>query len=82
MSNVKVVLNYSGVRELLNRDDMSALVGGYAKDVADQLGEGYESYVFKGFDRVHGIVRAESDKAIQENLESNSILTAMGGKQE
>ena len=77
----KVILNQAGVSELLNRDDVRALVGGLAQDMADQLGEGYEAYTFKGFDRVHGIVRTASDKAAKENMENNTILTAMGGKQ-
>ena len=82
MSSVKVVLNQAAVGALLRSPEMMAICEEQAQELADQLGEGYEVKSFTGFDRVHSLVIASSEKAIKENLENNSMLHAMGGTHE
>lgn len=79
MGNVKVVLNKSGVRELLQSDEMMAICEKRANDALSKLGEGY--IVTKQIDdRVNASVYAETYEAKKEALENNSIIKAVWGQ--
>lgn len=71
-------LNHSGVRELLNSDEIRGVCQQFADEIASTAGEGHEASTFKGFDRVHGSVRAASESAHQKTLEDNHLLKAVG----
>lgn len=79
MSKVRIVLDREGVRELLLSNEAQALCKEYAYRAAAQLGDGYEVSYRKGTNRVNAEVAAVSDEAKRENLETNSILKAVGG---
>ena len=74
----KFKLKYSGVRELLNSEDIENVCMQFAEDVAATAGEGHEASTFKGFDRIHGSVRAVSNSAKQKTLDENHLLKAAG----
>lgn len=82
MSEVKIVLNSAGVNELLRSEEMRAIIESYAADMAESLGEGYgyETAYGSKDGRVRAFVKTLSDAAAQKNLEDNTMLKAMGGK--
>lgn len=79
MSKLKVVLNRSGVRQLLRSEEMLHLCQGYANAAQSRLGEGYQVTSTVGKNRVNASVAAVTYLARKENLEQNSILKALGG---
>lgn len=79
MANVKVVLNKTGVRELLQSNEMMSVCEGYANQALSRLGEGYTVSSMIGKNRAIASVYAESVKAKQENLENNTILKSLRG---
>lgn len=78
-SKVKIKLNRPGVRELLQSPEMEALLGSLAGAARSRLGDGYESDTYIGKNRVNASIRATTYKARKENLETNSLLKALGG---
>lgn len=79
MSNVKIVLNRAGVSELLKSQAMMDICTELANDMAGRLGDGHTVNSFVGFDRAHAVVTAESEKAIADNLDNNTLLKEMHG---
>ena len=67
---VKVVLNRSGVREMLRSD---------ADAAQSRLGEGHEVTCRKGKNRANAEVAAVSGKAKKENVKNNTIMKAVRG---
>ncbi len=78
MTKVKVELNRKGVRELLKSQAMKDVCSSYAKKVQAKLGEGYESSVHIGKNRVNASVGTATIQAMQENMNDNTILKALG----
>lgn len=76
-SDVKVVLNRSGVRELLKSEEMMQICKGYAETARGRLGDGYEVTCHVGKNRVNAEIKAVSFGARKENLENNTILKAL-----
>ncbi len=76
-NDLKIVLNYKGVGELLRSQDVADYLVGQASSVAAAAGDGYE--VSQGFDRVSVYVKTGTDKARADNLENNTLLKATGG---
>ena len=76
-SSVKVVLNHSGVRELLKSEEMMQICKGYADNALGRLGDGYEVNCHIGKNRVNAEIKAVSFSARRENIENNSILKAL-----
>lgn len=74
----KFKLNYAGVRELLNSEEIRGVCQQFADEIAATAGEGHEASTFRGFDRVHGSVKAVSDAAKQNTLDNNHLLKAVG----
>lgn len=80
MSNVKVVLNSDGVREMLRSEQMLEMCKEYANNALKNLGEGYEVTSMVGKNRCNAQVEAVSAKAKKENMKQNTILKAVRGK--
>ena len=80
MSNLKIELNSDGVRKLLQSNEMKAICEEHANEALGRLGDGYAVTSMTGKNRVNASVFAESNKAKKENMESNTILKALGGK--
>ena len=79
MSEVKIVLNREGVRELLRSAEMMECCRGYAEQMGARLGSGYVVSTYTGTNRVNASVRAVSDAAKQDNLDNNTMLKAVSG---
>lgn len=80
MSSVKVVLNSSGVRELLKSDTIMAVCDEYADKALDKLGPGYSKNKYTGKNRVNVQVQADWAQAKAENLRDNTIIKAVLSK--
>lgn len=79
MSKVKFVLNHSGVRELMQSQEMMNVCSRYANQAVASLGSGYEVNTYVGKNRVNAEVAAVSASAKRENMENNTILKAIRG---
>lgn len=78
MSKVKVELNQTGVRELLQSSEVMSVVKSEAEQRAALVGAGYEVSTFVGRTRVNAsYISAVSDEAQQDNLENNTLLRAI-----
>ena len=76
MSDIRVELEHDNIQAFLRSADVMALVSGYAKEAAAQLGEGYEAETYHAATRNIASVYADTPEARKKNLESNSILKA------
>ena len=79
MSKVKFVLNRAGVRQLMQSDEMQAILKDKADGALNRLGNGYMNDIHIGKNRANAMVWAETYQAKKENLENNSILKAVRG---
>lgn len=79
MSKVKFVLNRAGVRQLMQSDEMQALLKDEASAIANRCGPGYEQDIYVGKNRANAMVWADSIKAKRDNLKNNTILKAVRG---
>lgn len=77
MAKVKVVLNRSGVRELLKSDEMMSIVKQHADDTKQALRDGYVVTTQVGRNRVNAEIATETIKAMVDNSKNNSILKAL-----
>lgn len=77
MGKAEVVLNRSGVRELLRSPEMKAVVTEHADAVLKRCGNGYERDAYTGRNRVNAMVWASSGKARRENAKENTLLKAL-----
>lgn len=74
MSKVRIELNSPGIREMLRSDEMQALLGEKAAEIAGRCGAGYESDIYLTGGRAVASVYAESKEAVKDNLDNNTIL--------
>ena len=72
------VLNTAGVRELLKSDEMKNVIESYAEEIRARAGDGYGTRTHYSEQRVIVNVFAEDPEAIQDNLENNTLLKAVG----
>lgn len=79
MSNVKIVLNRVGVRELMQSPEMQEICKKIANNALSRLGSGYEVSSMVGKTRCNSEVSAVSIEARRENMKSNTILKAVSG---
>lgn len=77
MSDVKIVLNKAGVRELLRSDEVQEACKEYADKVLAQAGDGYVEEERDYPERKGYAVRADSAKAVYDNLKNNTLLRAL-----
>jgi hypothetical protein len=79
MSKFKFVLNRAGVRQLMQSEEMQAILNEKASNALNQLGDGYKSDIYIGKNRANAMVWADSIKAKRDNLKNNTILKAVRG---
>ena len=75
---IKVELNHEAVGELLKTSEMQELVKSYADEIAKRAGEGYASDTYNAGSRVIASAYTETEEAMEDNLENNTLLKAMG----
>ena len=75
---IKVELNHTAVGELLKSSEMQELVKSYADEIAERAGEGYASDTYSAGSRVIASAYTETEEAMEDNLENNTLLKAMG----
>lgn len=81
-SDVKIELNTEAVGELLKSNEMMRLCGTLADRALNQLGEGHEITTHVGKTRLNVEIAAVSYAAKKKNLDTNSILKALGSVKE
>lgn len=79
MADFRFVLNSAGVVELMKSQDMIDILNAFADSIQSTAGDGYESKTVMSGDRAKAFVMAESKEAINDNLENNTLLRALGG---
>lgn len=79
MSKVKVVLNRSGVRALMQSKEMQKICTDHANKARSKLGSGYEVTSMVGKTRCNAEIAAISQAARKENSKNNTIMKAVGG---
>lgn len=78
----KAQLNYAGVGQLLRCDELKAVINGHAQNMVNNLGPEYSfnnAYGAKD-GRVRAFIHADTTAAKLENLEGNTLLTALGNE--
>lgn len=73
MSKVKVELNKTGVRELLQSSEVVAYLAKEANARAAGLPPGYSVNTYIGRNRANAEIRAETDEAWRDNLKNNTL---------
>lgn len=76
---IKFQLNRSGVRELLQSDELMEECSKHAKRIQNRCGAGYEMTTHVGKNRVNASVHAKTIKARKDNSKNNTLLKAMRG---
>lgn len=79
MSKTKFKLNRSGVRALLQSEEMQSVLSARASAIRNRCGNGYNQDVMVGKNRANAMVWAESPEARRENSKENTILKAVRG---
>ena len=77
MSKFKFVLNRAGVRQLMQSEEMQAILNEKATKALNRLGGGYKSDIYVGKNRANAMVYADTYQAKRDNLKNNSILKAV-----
>ena len=77
MANAKIELNREGVRALLKSPEMMDICSELAEEVASRAGDGYETSTYVGKNRVNASVKAETFRAMHDNLKNNTLLKAL-----
>ena len=75
--NVRFELNRQGVRELMQSDEMMAVVSRLSNESLATLGDGYEVTTLVGKTRVNAEIAAVTYQARKENSENNTILKSL-----
>lgn len=78
-SSMEIKLNYSGVGELLRSSEMAAVLSEQAEKIRSRCGDGYSTDTYSAGTRVVASVYTETTEAMQNELESNTLLRAIGG---
>lgn len=77
MSKVKVILNKSGVRQLLKSHEMKVGLGDIAQNIASKAGEGYESDIKYMRTRVIASAYTATEEAMKDNDKNNTLRKAV-----
>lgn len=77
MSDVKIVLNRSGVKELLRSPEMQQICKDYAYAAKSRLGTGYEVTYMVGKNRANARIEATTMGARIRNIRNNELLKAL-----
>lgn len=79
MSKLKVKINRSEVRALLQSEEMQTVLSQYAREIQGRCGDGYEHDIYVGKNRANAQITAKSFKAKRDNLKNNTLLKAVRG---
>ena len=80
--NVKIVWSTKGFNELRKSPEVEAWLNDVVTErVMPQLGDGYEYKIERGKKRLVCNVYPKTKKAYKENLNKNTLLKAIGGKE-
>lgn len=77
MSDVKIVLNRSGVKELLRSPEMQQICKDHAYAAKSRLGPGYEVTYMVGKNRANARIEATTMGARIRNIRNNELLKAL-----
>lgn len=77
MTQIKFERNEDGVAALMQSPEMMAACEHYAKSAVARLGDGYEVTTYTGVHRVNASIIATTQEAMQEQLDSNTMLKAL-----
>lgn len=73
----KFKLNRSGVRALLQSDEMQAVLKEKASEISRRAGAGYEQDIHVGKNRANAMIWPESHAAKRDNMKNNTLLKAV-----
>lgn len=76
-SKVEIVLNSAGIRKYLKSASVKDMLKQVSGEIADRAGEGYENDIYETKGRYITSVFTQSDEAIQDNSENNTILRSL-----
>lgn len=79
MSNVRIELNSEGVKQLLKSPEMEGICRNLAEGIASSAAGNYEVSTYSGRNRVNASVYTADRETLQENLDGNALLKALGG---
>ena len=74
---VKIELNSEGILALLKSPEMEAAMASYGAQVASRAGDGYEMDTRIGSTRANARIWTATKEAVNDNLENNTLLTAL-----
>lgn len=77
-SKVKFKVNLKGLNELMKSEEVQGALEEAGKAVAEAAGEDYETNIKTGRYIAFCNVETATEKAKKENLESNTLLKAVG----
>lgn len=70
-------LNRSGVRKLMQSEEMQSVLREKASQIQARCGDGYESDLMVGKNRANAMIRAVTHAAKRDNMGNNTILKAV-----
>lgn len=76
-SNVKIVLNSSGIRALLKSEEIAGICQEKAADVAMAAGDGYKAEKRSYPERTGYAIYPSTPKAVRDNLKNNTLEKAI-----
>lgn len=79
MGSFALELNSDGVRELLKSAEILSACREAADGVISRAGPGYQTDAYTGANRVNVSIYTEDPEVIQDNLDNNTLLKALGG---
>lgn len=77
MSKNSFKLNRSGVRALLQSDEMQAVLNEKASQIRNRAGVGYQQDSYVGKNRANAMVWADTYQAKRDNMKNNTLLKAV-----
>lgn len=77
MNKMKFKLNSSGVRSLLQSNEMQAVLDKQATAIRNRAGVGYQQDTYIGKNRANAMVWAETFQAQRDNMKKNTLLKAV-----
>lgn len=81
MAKFKIVLNKSGMDELLNSEGVVSSLEKAAQGVLAKLGDGYAMQEpYHGPHRANVAIETTTKRAYWDNVKHNTMLKALGGK--
>ena len=71
---MEIELNSPGIREMLRSEEMQAVLGEKASEIAGRCGAGYESDIYMTPGRAVASVFTATPEAVKDNAKNNTIL--------